>query len=540
MLPEAQSKFRPRRRHRKSRNGCLECKRRRIKCDEMKPSCSRCVLTMQKCIYPPTSPTSQPQGEAPEARDDRALSLPTPSPRFISSSPSPSQEQRLSPLPHVEPSQHFSYDTSDTGLYHHYLQHTSRTLTDNPRDLHALQICLPTLALRSKTVFHSILAVSAACMCYDMINLEFPPDVGTVSYVLMTGYRHYNLASERLRELISRPSASNAEPLLAAPPLLVPFVTCSQQISHWVSSRTDGHSSPKLLSTTPRDVIIISQVIRATIRELEADTSPITTPQSINTEEIDSMDEIPTPPSKPPPSHSHPMFQVISSTSQRAFSKLQDRINSAIFYSSTPNPSLSACSEAFTVLETLRSAVFPSPGSTAPALPPSMTTIPTLPQVPRWLHAFTARPSTPSPTEHMTRPFLSFFIETPQAYLDLVLPLLDKRLQGPSPQQSPAVDPPTDPSLDPSLVLGLGSELSIEQALALDIYAHWSVLMFLVSEESWWIGNLPDITLNGMVNRYGDDFVRKWFPSGSAGGRGEEEWWPGGMMSVAREIGRFR
>ena len=141
----------------------------------------------------------------------------------------------------------------------------------------------------------------------------------------------------------------------------------------------------------------------------------------------------------------------------------------------------------------------------------------------------------------MTRPFLSFFVETPQAYLDLVLPLLDKRLEGPSPQsQSPAVDPSL--TTDLSLGLRLGSELSIEQVLALDIYAHWSVLMFLVSEESWWIGSLPDITLSGMVNRYGDDFVRRWFPSTSGVGIGseEEQWWPGSMLSVAREIGRFR
>ncbi len=173
-----------------------------------------------------------------------------------------------------------------------------------------------------------------------------------------------------------------------------------------------------------------------------------------------------------------------------------------------------------------------------------MTTVPTLPQIPRWLHAFTARPSTPSPTEHITRPFLSFFVETPQAYLDLVLPLLDKRLEGPSPQsQSPADD--SSLTTDLSLGLRLGSELSIEQVLALDIYAHWSVLMFLVSEESWWIGNLPDITLSGMVNRYGDDFVRRWFPSTSGLGNGsgigdEEQWWPGSMLSVAREIGRLR
>ncbi|KAL6239483.1 hypothetical protein BDW75DRAFT_198300 [Aspergillus navahoensis] len=521
---EAQSKFRPRRHHRKSRNGCAECKRRRIKCDEVKPSCSRCILTTQICVYAATGPTGQASATPPQQRYRNQM--PTPSPcRRLSPSPLPFETSQLRSSPPVQQGHQCDFDISDAGLYHHYLQHTSRTLTDNRRDHHAIQICLPTLALRSKTVYHSLLALTAACMCCDMIYKDPLPDVTTVSDLLMTGYRHYNLASERLRVLISRPSAANAEPLLAAPPLLVPFVTSSQQINHWISNRAAGGGQhfPKRLSSTPRDIIIISRGISATIRALATSTSTSTRPQHATPEAIDSMDghsALTIPPPPPPPSHSHPMYPIIKSTSQPAFSMLQDRIDLALI-SDPANPSLSACAGAFEALSTLRTGVFPPDPSDPPALPPSMTQVLALPQVQPWLSSFAAHPSTPSPTEHMTRPFLSFLVHAPQAYLDFVLPLLDQRLQVPS-RTSTRKEARAE------------VELNVEQALALDIYAHWSVLMFLVGEESWWIGKLPDITLTGLVNRFGDDLWR------DGDGDGNGEWWPGSMLRIHREIGRYR
>ncbi|KAL4882992.1 hypothetical protein BJY04DRAFT_216709 [Aspergillus karnatakaensis] len=551
LTADAQSKFRPRRRHRKSRNGCMECKRRRIKCDEMKPSCSRCVLTRQPCIWPPASQSSI-EDDAQLQPEGLSLTLPTPSPRTQSPSRSSSMEApRLSPPVFAgsssPPSQYFDFDLTDTGLYHHYLQHTSRNLTQNAKDLYALQIGLPTLALRSKTIFHSILAVSAACMCCDMIARENPPDVNIVHQVLMTGYHHYNAASEKIRELISKPTAAKAGPLLAAPPLLVPFATSSQQINHWISSNMIGPQPLKRLSTTPRDVIIITRGIRATLIALKSgDISPSTspspaTPQPFEDLEVDddppSLIDPSMPPSPIPLSHSHPMYPIIASTSAAAFSKLQDRLDSAILYSPTQNDDLSACAAAFNVLSDIRSGTF-SPSlqilfqNTSISDPPVITH----PHIPQWLLTLTARPDPPSPTEPLTRPFLNFLVQVPQSYLDLLLPLLDQRLETPlSPQGHP-----------------LPPELSQEQALALDIYAHWSVLMLLVEEESWWIGKLADVTLAGMLNRFGSDFVSRIWPgetainisiaSGAAvgGEEGGEGWWPRSMLGVSREIGRFR
>ncbi|KAL4874932.1 hypothetical protein BJY04DRAFT_202931 [Aspergillus karnatakaensis] len=47
-MPKATRKF-----HRKSRTGCLECRARRIKCDETRPSCGNCDRASMACHFQP-------------------------------------------------------------------------------------------------------------------------------------------------------------------------------------------------------------------------------------------------------------------------------------------------------------------------------------------------------------------------------------------------------------------------------------------------------------------------------------------------------
>ncbi|KAI1175735.1 C6 zinc finger protein [Nemania sp. FL0916] len=55
-----------RRGHTKSRRGCYNCKRRRIKCQETRPACGHCVKTGLKCEYPLVPQiTHQPQHQIP-------------------------------------------------------------------------------------------------------------------------------------------------------------------------------------------------------------------------------------------------------------------------------------------------------------------------------------------------------------------------------------------------------------------------------------------------------------------------------------------
>ncbi|KAI2632476.1 hypothetical protein GGS26DRAFT_77875 [Hypomontagnella submonticulosa] len=51
-----------RRFHKKSRKGCLECKRRHIKCDERRPNCGNCDVAARDCYhaYQSTVPRAQP------------------------------------------------------------------------------------------------------------------------------------------------------------------------------------------------------------------------------------------------------------------------------------------------------------------------------------------------------------------------------------------------------------------------------------------------------------------------------------------------
>ncbi|KAK1622540.1 hypothetical protein BDP81DRAFT_466054 [Colletotrichum phormii] len=47
-----------RRAHRKSRNGCKECKRRHVKCDETRPTCVNCATAERHCSYLDSLPAS--------------------------------------------------------------------------------------------------------------------------------------------------------------------------------------------------------------------------------------------------------------------------------------------------------------------------------------------------------------------------------------------------------------------------------------------------------------------------------------------------
>ncbi|ROW06564.1 hypothetical protein VMCG_04433 [Cytospora schulzeri] len=64
MAPE-EKPYHAKRPHRKSRLGCRNCKTRRVKCDEAKPSCRNCNLRRETCAYPSLShPPPPPSGPA--------------------------------------------------------------------------------------------------------------------------------------------------------------------------------------------------------------------------------------------------------------------------------------------------------------------------------------------------------------------------------------------------------------------------------------------------------------------------------------------
>ena len=72
----AQEGKRHRRAHRKSRYGCLECKQRKIKCDETRPICLNCIRRDVTCSSP-SAPVNHPDPASANSRHASGNSLPS-------------------------------------------------------------------------------------------------------------------------------------------------------------------------------------------------------------------------------------------------------------------------------------------------------------------------------------------------------------------------------------------------------------------------------------------------------------------------------
>ncbi|KAK7433021.1 hypothetical protein QQZ08_000494 [Neonectria magnoliae] len=110
--------------HKKSRSGCMSCKRRKVKCDEARPTCRACALRKTRCEYPSAPPTT-----------DFWLSTPTgsPAPSVASDSSSSSSDSAGLSLVVQEPLfRHPATDEVDMKLLWFYTTATSESFSVEP------------------------------------------------------------------------------------------------------------------------------------------------------------------------------------------------------------------------------------------------------------------------------------------------------------------------------------------------------------------------------------------------------------------------
>ncbi|KAJ5672647.1 C6 zinc finger domain protein [Penicillium longicatenatum] len=135
-----------RRSHRKSRNGCIKCKERHIKCDEGLPKCSSCAARGLHCQYV-TIRAEGGQRNEPSA----GLSSETTSP-----APSDSDGNGI----------FLNKRLVETKLLHHYYTSTCFSMGKNKHSLATWQVSLPQLATSNEHVLDSILAFTALHLAY--------------------------------------------------------------------------------------------------------------------------------------------------------------------------------------------------------------------------------------------------------------------------------------------------------------------------------------------------------------------------------------
>ncbi|KAF4546215.1 putative c6 zinc finger protein [Lasiodiplodia theobromae] len=140
----------PRKSHRKSRLGCKNCKQRRIKCDEQKPSCTNCIKHSIPCDYNTNNagPAAAPRLLASRPITPAATGTSTPPTPFPGS---PSNNNLNIPL----------YTTTELELLHNYYISTAPSLSSNPALSHFWRADVPKLSFSWPCLLNGLFSISA-------------------------------------------------------------------------------------------------------------------------------------------------------------------------------------------------------------------------------------------------------------------------------------------------------------------------------------------------------------------------------------------
>ena len=328
-----------------------------LQCDEKRPCCTLCQVSSKTCVYAVAQLSPGP------SKPGATSSSSVPSPAQSLSAPSsclPALFRGQSPtraLSQARPNGAVT-NLTNVDLYLHFVNHACRTTPSWHKDRIVMQVGIAKIALDSEPVSHSILALSAACLCRDAISTG-NSDAATVGRILDLGLQHHTLALEQMRTMVSRPRDSETQPLLAIALLLVPFAFAFQQIQHWVLNAKGSQSTDPV---TPRDAILLLRGIGTTIAVL-------------NFKRADRSDENESPKAGTPwntifssqvtesrtcttvPECSHTMFPVLAATFHSALSQLQSKIDSALAHPQI-DEEMASILEAYDVLNDLMSSTF--------------------------------------------------------------------------------------------------------------------------------------------------------------------------------------
>ncbi|EMC96338.1 hypothetical protein BAUCODRAFT_575987 [Baudoinia panamericana UAMH 10762] len=155
-----------RRAHLKSRTGCQQCKKRRIKCDEHAPWCQRCAERGLDCSYKElqgaidklqllTAPENARYG--PSASDTCSKSSQPRPDALLERTTVSVPEEVVESRRDIGP-----FTLQDFALFHHFLLHTFQTIGPIDRDHTVWKTQAPELAQSYPFLMHAILGVAAA------------------------------------------------------------------------------------------------------------------------------------------------------------------------------------------------------------------------------------------------------------------------------------------------------------------------------------------------------------------------------------------
>ncbi|KZL78492.1 sterol uptake control protein 2, partial [Colletotrichum tofieldiae] len=229
-----------RRKHTKSRTGCQDCKRRKVKCDESYPSCFDCTRLGITCSFLRTSGQRvevgqpRPTWPTPAGENDQAGTDTTGTDTPGSES---NQSPRLRLLGFVSnyASSPASSDVDIWGrgleLMHHYSVETCNTISFRLDMQYVWKVVVPETAYSTPFVMHGILALSAAHKARLLPN-ERNAYLDIAAYHQASGLAGFRVALQDLSE-------NTWESVFCFSSLLIIYVCCL----HEARDSSDGSFS---------------------------------------------------------------------------------------------------------------------------------------------------------------------------------------------------------------------------------------------------------------------------------------------------------
>lgn len=220
--------MRPRRAHTKSRNGCDQCKKRRVKCDERGPPCANCVSRELDCSYlkipkarttaaSPLSPAASQHSSTIEAAIASPYQVPV---HGQNHGFGRGQGHGVSGPPDL-----FS-SLRSLELMHKFSTDTYRSLSNDPSDYNVWQTVIPRKALEHDFLMNGILAIAALHMAASV------EPAAALSYIDST-LEYHTAASVTYRQALDH---------------LTPF-NCDAVFAHSIITTIIGIALPRLTAT---------------------------------------------------------------------------------------------------------------------------------------------------------------------------------------------------------------------------------------------------------------------------------------------------
>ena len=438
-------------------------------------------------------------------------------------------------------------NATELHLLAHYLTHTSQTIPFDSLDLHALAVGVPNLAFQCKAVMSSLLSLAAACKCHDIAHeqSQTPFDAKTITEMqglLALAERHHRASLHHIQATMQ--STESYDNVLANAALMVLYASASHSIrvhlaatakqygqrlptellpqhSQWISFTRAAHTAS---TAVLNDIVAAATSVGTNTKPQFPDTTPRTSGSGILS------------PQDGPSSKTKRLFlPLVASTYDHALKSLRkraERIAAVLVRATKPHSSASrstdrrwvhASLETISVLEGCTSAALSTRGSREGKIPwdPQRAFILGCSRaVSPWVAQYMISVTSMESPQILRRIIMSFLNQAPTEFLELVQSVLDSSTMDARGEKGRTREPSEAKE---------GLSLSAIHVLAMDIFAHWLVLVMLL-DGVWWISNIGQWELSQVIilMKTQNVFGRLTDIGGM--------WWPESMYLAKRQL----